>query len=213
MKIRNDGPASEGNTVHRRCRLHSVLRLRMNQPNPPAPVSEVGLPAHMGGRTVSEPGPISKRSGGGKGVPGRGTGQAGAAAGGGSRAHRGLAATSADLVDSSVGQVPMERLRSVFDGMFDGVWLVAADGRTTYANGSMARLLGSTPAAMRGRPMVSFVEESLQAGIREIPEAASESTPASASSSDSGAKTGALWSPSSRAARSRPKTAPTSGRS
>jgi len=26
----------------------------------------------------------------------------------------------------------------VFDGMFDGVWLVAADGRTTYANATMA---------------------------------------------------------------------------
>jgi PAS domain S-box-containing protein len=60
----------------------------------------------------------------------------------------------------SVGQVPMERLRSVFDGMFDGVWIVAADGRTTYANGSMARLLGSTQAEMRGRLLVSFLEES-----------------------------------------------------
>ena len=60
----------------------------------------------------------------------------------------------------SVGQVPMERLRSVFDGMFDGVWIVAADGRTTYANGSMARLLGLTQDEMRGRPLVSFCQES-----------------------------------------------------
>lgn len=48
------------------------------------------------------------------------------------------------LVSLAVGQVPMERLRSVFDGMFDGVWMVDSDGRTTYANGAMARLLGST---------------------------------------------------------------------
>ena len=69
-------------------------------------------------------------------------------------------------VAASVGQVPMERLRSVFDGMFDGVWLVAADGRTTYCNGAMARLLGSTPAAVRGRPITDFVDESLRPDLR-----------------------------------------------
>ena len=54
----------------------------------------------------------------------------------------------------------MDRLRSIFDGMFDGVWLVAADGGTTYANEAMARLLGSTPSAMRGRPITDFLDES-----------------------------------------------------
>jgi PAS domain S-box-containing protein len=78
------------------------------------------------------------------------------------RANRGPAATAADLVDSSVGQVPMERLRSVFDGMFDGVLLAAADGRVTYANEAMARLLATTAAGMRGRPIASYVEESLR---------------------------------------------------
>lgn len=63
------------------------------------------------------------------------------------------------LIGTSVGQVPMDRLRSVFDGMFDGVWLVAADGVTTYANGAMAGLLGSTPTKMRGRPMTDFLDE------------------------------------------------------
>ena len=62
---------------------------------------------------------------------------------------------------TSVGQVPMDRLRSVFDGMFDGVWLVGADGRTTYANEAMARLLGYTPAEMTGRPMTDFLDEPL----------------------------------------------------
>jgi two-component system cell cycle sensor histidine kinase/response regulator CckA len=62
-------------------------------------------------------------------------------------------------LDTSVGQVPMDRLRSIFDGMFDGVWLVAADGRTTYANEAIARLLGTSPAAMRGRPLTEFVDE------------------------------------------------------
>ena len=62
-----------------------------------------------------------------------------------------------DLATTSVGQVPMDRLRMVFDGMFDGVWLVADDGRTTYANAAMARLLGVVPAQMRGRPITDFI--------------------------------------------------------
>jgi two-component system, cell cycle sensor histidine kinase and response regulator CckA len=71
----------------------------------------------------------------------------------------------APRVTTSVGQVPMERLRSVFDGMFDGVWLVAADGRTTYANEAMARLLGSAPARMRGKPMSDFLDDSQKAEV------------------------------------------------
>ena len=64
------------------------------------------------------------------------------------------------VVSTSVGQLPMDRLRSVFDGMLDGVWLVAADGRTTYVNESMAGLLGSTPEEMRGRAITDFLDES-----------------------------------------------------
>ena len=69
------------------------------------------------------------------------------------------------LSSLSVGQVPMDRLRSVFDGMFDGVWLVAADGRTTYANEAMAGLLASTPDEMRGRPMTDFLDEPQRAEV------------------------------------------------
>lgn len=65
------------------------------------------------------------------------------------------------LMSTSVGQVPMDRLRSIFDGMFDGVWLVASSGRTTYANAAMAGLLGSTPKEMRGRPISDFLDEAL----------------------------------------------------
>jgi two-component system, cell cycle sensor histidine kinase and response regulator CckA len=67
--------------------------------------------------------------------------------------------------DTSVGQVPMDRLRGIFDGMFDGVWLVGADGRTTYSNSAMAGLLGSTPAAMRDRSIHDFLDESAWAEI------------------------------------------------
>jgi two-component system sensor histidine kinase/response regulator len=64
-------------------------------------------------------------------------------------------------MDTSVGQVPMDRLRSVCDGIFDGVWLVGADGRTTYANEAMAGLLGSTPSEMCGRRIKDFLGQSL----------------------------------------------------
>jgi PAS domain S-box-containing protein len=58
---------------------------------------------------------------------------------------------------TSVGQVPADRLRTIFDGMFDGVWLVSGDGVTTYANAAMADLLGTTPAKMRGRAITDFL--------------------------------------------------------
>jgi PAS domain S-box-containing protein len=70
------------------------------------------------------------------------------------------------LMDTSVGQVPMDRLRSIFDGMFDGVWLVASSGRTTYANGAMAGLLGSTPDEMRGRSITDFLDEALWLDVK-----------------------------------------------
>jgi len=59
---------------------------------------------------------------------------------------------------TSVGQVPMDRLRSIFDGMFDGVWLVASSGRTTYTNAAMAGLLGYTPGDMHGRLITDFLD-------------------------------------------------------
>lgn len=59
----------------------------------------------------------------------------------------------------------MGRLRSIFDGMFDGVWLLDADGRTTYANRAIAALLGTTRAAMRNRPLVDFVGAELRSGV------------------------------------------------
>jgi two-component system, cell cycle sensor histidine kinase and response regulator CckA len=70
------------------------------------------------------------------------------------------------LMSTSVGQVPMDRLRSIFDGMFDGVWLVASSGRTTYANGAMAGLLGSTPDEMHGRPITDFLDEPLWLDVK-----------------------------------------------
>jgi PAS domain S-box-containing protein len=64
---------------------------------------------------------------------------------------------------TSVGQVPMERLRTIFDGMFDGVWLIGSDSRTTYVNEAMAGLLGTTTEAMYGHPITEYVSEEYQA--------------------------------------------------
>ena len=64
---------------------------------------------------------------------------------------------------TSVGQVPMERLRTIFDGMFDGVWLIGGDGRTTYANDAVAGMLGVTPAEMQGRLITDFLSEEFRA--------------------------------------------------
>jgi two-component system cell cycle sensor histidine kinase/response regulator CckA len=58
---------------------------------------------------------------------------------------------------TSVGQVPADRLRTIFDGMFDGVWLVSGDGTTTYANAAMAELLGTTSLEMHGRGIAEFL--------------------------------------------------------
>jgi PAS domain S-box-containing protein len=59
----------------------------------------------------------------------------------------------------------MDRLLSVFDGMFEGVWLVAEDGRTTYSNAAMARLLGSRPESMRGRRITDFLDEAVWSDV------------------------------------------------
>ena len=67
------------------------------------------------------------------------------------------------LMGTSVGQLPRDRLRSIFDGVFDGSWLVADSGLTIYANEAMAALLGSTPDALRGRPITDFLDEALRA--------------------------------------------------
>ncbi|MEA2607000.1 MAG: two-component system, cell cycle sensor histidine kinase and response regulator CckA [Chloroflexota bacterium] len=69
-----------------------------------------------------------------------------------------IVAEEASGLVTSVGQVPAERLRTIFDGMFDGVWLVSDDGTTTYANAAMAELLGTSAAEMRGRAVSEFLE-------------------------------------------------------
>src|SRR4029079_16730492 len=39
----------------------------------------------------------------------------------------------------------------------EGIWLLARDGRTVYANRRMAEMLGARPEALEGRPVWDFV--------------------------------------------------------
>ena len=64
---------------------------------------------------------------------------------------------------TSVGPVAMDRLYAVFDGMFDGVWMVGPDGHTTYANAAMADLLGLSRAELHRRTLKDFLDPSLHA--------------------------------------------------
>jgi two-component system, cell cycle sensor histidine kinase and response regulator CckA len=82
---------------------------------------------------------------------------------GGGQKLTGVMATPELSKRTSVGQVPMERLRTIFDGMFDGVWLIGSDSRTTYVNEAMAGLLGTTPDAMHGHPITEYLSEEFQA--------------------------------------------------
>lgn len=67
----------------------------------------------------------------------------------------------AEPIWTSVGDVPIERIRTVLDGMFDGVWMVAPDGHTTYANDAMAELLGLSREELHGRSLNDFLDPSL----------------------------------------------------
>jgi PAS domain S-box-containing protein len=49
----------------------------------------------------------------------------------------------------------------------DGIWIVDVNGQTLYANQRMAEILGTTPAAMIGRPSFDYVfPEDIEAAHR-----------------------------------------------
>ena len=57
----------------------------------------------------------------------------------------------------------------------DGIWIIGADAKTTYANERIAEILGTSPSEMAGRDSFAFVfPEDLNAGqafvrIEELP--------------------------------------------
>jgi PAS domain S-box-containing protein len=55
-------------------------------------------------------------------------------------------------------RVSEERYRSVLHTAGEGIWLVDAEGRTTYANGLMGDLLGYNPDELLGRTPPEFID-------------------------------------------------------
>lgn len=63
-----------------------------------------------------------------------------------------------------------ERYRTIVESAQEGIWMVDADFRTTFANPRMAALLGLEPAALAGRPMLDFFfPEDQEAAKRSLP--------------------------------------------
>src|SRR5690606_33974772 len=53
--------------------------------------------------------------------------------------------------------MPFELSQRVLDDLLDGVWVIDADGRTTYVNRRMEEMLGFASGEMLGRPLGDFV--------------------------------------------------------
>jgi PAS domain S-box-containing protein len=62
---------------------------------------------------------------------------------------------------SMTGQLRLgaERYRRIVETADEGIWTVDAEGRTTFVNPKMERLLGCSAAEMAGRPWPDFVHE------------------------------------------------------
>ncbi|HEX8648458.1 MAG TPA: PAS domain S-box protein [Thermoleophilaceae bacterium] len=50
-----------------------------------------------------------------------------------------------------------DRYRALVESLPEGVWIIDADGRTTFVNDAMARMLGAERDAIVGRPVRDFV--------------------------------------------------------
>ena len=54
------------------------------------------------------------------------------------------------------------RYRGLIESCAEGVWLIDAEGRTSFVNEQMARMLGHAPNEMLGRPMFDFMDSAAQ---------------------------------------------------
>ena len=52
-----------------------------------------------------------------------------------------------------------QKFRRIVETSSEGIWIVDGSGRTTYANGRMATLLGTTPAEVVGTPATRFLAD------------------------------------------------------
>ena len=61
-----------------------------------------------------------------------------------------------------------ERYRRIVETAVEGIWLVDAEGRTTFANGALCEMLGHAPAELRGRSIFGFMDEESAAAARRL---------------------------------------------
>ena len=54
-----------------------------------------------------------------------------------------------------------QKYRTLVDNLYEGIWLIDADARTTFVNARMAELLGYRPEEMLGRDMFTFMDAQL----------------------------------------------------
>jgi PAS domain S-box-containing protein len=59
-----------------------------------------------------------------------------------------------------------ERYRRIVETAVEGIWLVDADGSTTFANGALSEMFGYSSATLCGRPIFEFMEEESAAAAR-----------------------------------------------
>ena len=60
----------------------------------------------------------------------------------------------------------VERLQNLIDTAQEGIWIIDASGRTTFANPRMAEMLGYETDEMLGRPVFEFMSSDRQAEAR-----------------------------------------------
>jgi PAS domain S-box-containing protein len=86
-------------------------------------------------------------------------------------AFAGYMGASIDITERRVAaeqlQVSEERYRRILATCLEGVWIVDAEGHTTYVNAAMTKMLGHTEAEMLGARMTDFVDPSDVAAVSE----------------------------------------------
>lgn len=79
----------------------------------------------------------------------------------------GTCAISTDITNRKQAEeqlrVSEERYRQIVNTAIEGIWMIDAEGRTTFVNPKMAEMLGYTPEQMLGRDLNSFMDETGQA--------------------------------------------------
>ena len=78
------------------------------------------------------------------------------------RASTGMGAGVAEEAGSAA-RPDLETYRRIVEGTRDGIWLLDAEGRTTFVNSQMATMLGRTVEGMLGRSPREFMDEEMWA--------------------------------------------------